>query len=234
MSEGNGVYIQDVPYVVDSQEELEENYDFVRAVHGTTSRFHDSISEHGIVPSEDLLTVEKSKSDDPIIFFGPRDSEEVEEMGSPSVEVYSDAKNYAERATGQHFGGKSMLVYADLPVENLVPDDVSKVDHRDVNTPYESIVEYAVVGHEGVVEPEILAGADYEGNTRPPVHNQTCSTSEEGSEFFQALQNEDLETADEIASNYDPQIDLMEHAEVLGDDLRPHTVMEREHPDVFN
>lgn len=233
MSDENGIYIQNVPEAVDSQQELEENYDFVRAVHGTTSRFYDSISEYGIVPGEELLTVEKSKSDDPIIFFGPRDSDEVDEMGSPSVEVYSDAKNYADRAVGQHFGGKGMLVYADLPVENLVPDDVSRVDHRDVNTPYESIVEYAVVGHEGVVEPEILAGADYEGNVRPPVHNQTWSTSEEGSEFFQALQNEDLDAADEIASNYEPQIDIMEHAEALGEELRPRTIMEREHPDVF-
>lgn len=231
---GGGIYLADVPEVVDSQQELEDNYDFVRAFHGTSSRFQDSVSEYGIVPAEEGVTVEKSKSDDPIVFFGPYDADEADEMDAPSIEMYSDAQNYAERATGQHFGGKSMIVQADLPVENLVPDDVSKVDGRGVETAYESISEYAVVGHEGVVEPEIQSGIEFEGNPRPPVNNQRWSSSDESREFFDALKERDVETADEIAQRYTSQIDLMEHAKTLGEDLTPNRVMGREHPDVFN
>lgn len=228
-----GIYLAEVPEAVDSQQELEEEYDFVRAFHGTSSRFQDSVSEYGIIPAEEGVTLEKSKSNDPIVFFGPYDSEEADEMGVPSIEIYSDAESYAQRATGQHFGGKSLIVQADLPVENLVPDDVSKVDGRGVETAYDSIVEYAVVGHEGIVEPEIQTSMEFEGNPRPPVNNQRWSKSDEYREFFDALQEQDVETADEIAQRFTSQIDFMEHAEVLEEDLTPNRVMEREHPEAF-
>lgn len=231
--DGEGVYLADVPEAVDSQEELEEEYDFVRAFHGTSSRFQDSVSQYGIVPAEQGLTVEQSKSDDPIVFFGPYDSDEAEEMGAQSIEVYSDAKNYAKRATGNHFGGKSMMVQADLTVENLVPDDVSKVDGRGIETAYESIVQYAVVGYQGTVEPEIQSGIEFEGNVRPPVNNQRWNRSNESREFFDALKEKDVETAEQIAQRYTSQIDLEEHRKVLGQYLSPNRIMEKEHPGVF-
>ena len=227
----DSILIQDVPEEVSSQEQLEE-YDSVTAYHGTSHRFQEAIEEYGLVPGTDLMPVEGQTTDQEIVYFGPETDEEVDEMDAPWVEMYSDADSYAGRAIKDTVGGVPMIVECELPVENLVADDVSQVDMRGVETPYESITQYATVGHEGTVESENITDFKVDDSEPTPPHNNSAySMSDEHREWVEAMGEMDIDRMMEIGSRYDSQIDPEEFAGA--ETITPSELLRQVHPEIF-
>lgn len=227
----DSILIQDVPEEISSQEQLEE-YDSVTAYHGTTHRFQEAIEEYGLVPGTDLMPVEGQTTDQEIVYFGPETDEEVDEMNAPWVEMYSDAESYAARAVKDTVGGVPLIVECELPVENLVADDVSQVDLRGVETPYESITQYATVGHEGTVEPEKITGFQVDDSQPVPPHNNSAyQKTDEHREWVQAMGDMDVDKMVEIGSGYDLQVDPEEFTD--SETIHPSELLRQAHPELF-
>lgn len=203
----NSIEITDVPRKVSSQEELVSEYDSIRAYHGTTHRFRDSIRGNGLVPRNYLFQMEKPKSEEPLVFFG---SESEEDMNPPNSECHS-AEDYGTRTLRNTIGGKSMVVKAELPIENLRRDDVATVDERGIENVYESIVNYGVVAHRDAVSTENIIGFEEKHNiARPPENVLRYQKTEHYSIWLQAVGEQDLETLKEIGEDFESQVEPRE------------------------
>lgn len=227
----SSIEIQDVPEQVDSQEEL-EGYDCLVAYHGASHRFQEAMEEYGLVPGTELMPTEGQTTDQELVYFGPETDEEVDEMDVPSVEMYSDAENYATRAVKDTVGGKPMIVEARLPVENLTADDVSQVDMRGVETPYDSITQYATVGHEGVVDPENITDFHVLDNPpMPPWNNSAYKSTGKDAEFISAMAEPDIEKMEEMGEPFQEQIDPREFTGE--ENITPNELLKKAHPEFF-
>jgi hypothetical protein len=226
----SSIEIPEVPEL-DSQEELEE-YDSVLAYHGATHRFRDAMQEYGIVPGTDLMPLEGQTTDQSMVYLGPETGDEVEEMEVPSVEMYSDAENYATRSVKDTVGGKPMIVETSLPVDNLVADDVSQVDMRGVETPYDSITQYATVGHEGKVLPEDIEDFHVlDKPALPPWNNSAYKSTGKDAEFISAMAEPDIEKMEEMGEPFQEQIDPREFAGE--ENITPNELLKNAHPELF-
>ena len=209
--------ISQVPEVVDSQEELDSEYDSLVAYHGTTHRFRSSILEHGLDP-ENPVVVEGGKSDRPLVFFGSEKEEDME----PQYSEGHDAETYGIAARDQIIGGKAMVIRCELPIDNLERDDVAHVDGRgDTQNLYQSITNYGVAAHHGRVEPEqIIEIFETHDSPTPPKTNELYVSTDEFSEWMDAYIEQDIETLQRIGSDYESQIAPREYIEE-GEKVRP-------------
>lgn len=228
------IAIENVLDNVGSHEELEEQYDEVIAYHGTSHRFRDAIQEYGIIPGTDLLPMEGQKTDRPIVYFGPKTSEDESSMDNTYAEMYSDAASYANRAVETSVGGKPIILKCALPVDNLVPDDCERAELYDVETPYDSINTWATLGHEGTVSPEQILDSEVTANlSRPPENNGPYMKTQEYNKFEEALGvlEQDWDVLERIGDKYDEQIDpqLLKNQ----DDLHPEQLIKLANQEVF-
>lgn len=206
----SSIEIQNVLNEVESQQELEEEYDQLIAYHGTSHRFRDSIEEYGLQPGSDLVSMEGQKTDQPIVYFGPEDSETEQHMDNEYVEMYSNAERYAVRSVRKGVGGRPMVMKCALPVENLVPDDCERGDLYNVETAYDSVDTWATVGYEGILSEEQILNERIMGESpRAPEENRAYKTTEHSEKWEEEFSkwDPDFEKLSSLAERFDSQID---------------------------
>ena len=204
------IEISQVPNEISSQEELHLNFDSIKAYHGTSHRFKDAILEHGLDP-EIPFQMEEEVTDKSLVFFGPANDQD---MNPPHSEVHG-ANRYANNTVRKTVGGKAMIVECELPIEKLERDDIAKVDIRDVENLYQSIVNYGVAAHRGRVEPKHIENTfTTHSSPKPPVGAESYVNTDEFNEWMDAaLKGEEpnIEKLKEIGENYKSQIDPREY-----------------------